>query len=85
MSLTTLICASLLMRDFASGRCVTEDGANPPVRRTGIEAGKVPPFTPKNRRGRGEAGPKAGAYRNTGDLRLIELNCIEKLAFFGEK
>ena len=82
---TLLICASLLMSDGDSGRCVTEDGANRPVGRAGIEAGEAATFTLKIRRRQGEAGPQAGAYRNTGELRLIELKCIEKIAFDGEK
>lgn len=45
MSSIILICATLLMHDGDSGRCVTEDGIRHRVRLAGIDAGEVAPFT----------------------------------------
>lgn len=45
MSPIVLICATLLMSDGDSGRCVTDDGARHRVRLAGIDAGEVAPFT----------------------------------------
>ncbi|MNL50664.1 hypothetical protein D3C87_1736970 [compost metagenome] len=40
-----LICATLVMSDGDSGRCVTSDGERHRVRLAGIDAGEVAPFT----------------------------------------
>lgn len=40
-----LICATLLMSDGDSGRCITDDGVRHRVRLAGIDAGEVAPFT----------------------------------------
>lgn len=45
MSSIVLICATLLMSDGDSGRCITEDGVRHRVRLAGIDAGEVAPFT----------------------------------------
>lgn len=45
MSPIVLICATLLMSDGDSGRCVTDDGERHRVRLSGIDAGEVAPFT----------------------------------------
>ena len=45
MSPIILICATLLMSDGDSGRCVTDDGVRHRVRLAGIDAGEVAPFT----------------------------------------
>lgn len=45
MSAIVLICATLLMSDGDSGRCVTDDGTRHRVRLAGIDAGEVAPFT----------------------------------------
>lgn len=45
MSAVVLICATLLMSDGDSGRCVTADGARHRVRLQGVDAGEVAPFT----------------------------------------
>ncbi|MNS81578.1 hypothetical protein D3C72_1152920 [compost metagenome] len=45
MSALVLICATLLMSDGDSGRCVADDGARHRVRLAGIDAGEVAPFT----------------------------------------
>lgn len=45
MSAVVLICATLLMSDGDSGRCVTADGERHRVRLAGIDAGEVAPFT----------------------------------------
>lgn len=45
MSALVLICATLLMSDGDSGRCVTDDGVRHRVRLAGIDAGEVAPFT----------------------------------------
>lgn len=45
MTPLVLICASLLMSDGDSGRCVTADGERHRVRLAGIDAGEVRPFT----------------------------------------
>ena len=45
MTTIVLICATLLMSDGDSGRCVTDDGARHRVRLAGIDAGEVAPFT----------------------------------------
>lgn len=45
MTPIVLICATLLMSDGDSGRCVTEDGERHRVRLAGIDAGEVAPFT----------------------------------------
>ncbi|GAA0765806.1 thermonuclease family protein [Brevundimonas olei] len=45
MTPIVLICATLLMSDGDSGRCVTADGERHRVRLAGIDAGEVAPFT----------------------------------------
>ena len=45
MSTIVLICATLLMSDGDSGRCVTDDGVRHRVRLAGIDAGEVAPHT----------------------------------------
>lgn len=45
MTPIVLICATLLMSDGDSGRCVTVDGERRRVRLAGIDAGEVAPFT----------------------------------------
>lgn len=45
MSVLVLICATLLMSDGDSGRCVTADGERHRIRLAGIDAGEVAPFT----------------------------------------
>lgn len=45
MSPIVLICATLLMSDGDSGRCVTDDGTRHRVRLAGIDAGEVAPHT----------------------------------------
>lgn len=45
MTPIVLICATFLMSDGDSGRCVTEDGERHRVRLAGIDAGEVAPFT----------------------------------------
>ena len=45
MTPIVLICATLLMSDGDSGRCVTDDGTRHRVRLAGIDAGEVAPFT----------------------------------------
>lgn len=45
MSTIVLICATLLMSDGDSGRCVTADGTRHRVRLAGIDAGELAPFT----------------------------------------
>lgn len=40
-----LICATLLMSDGDSGRCVTADGERHRVRLAGVDAGEVAPYT----------------------------------------
>lgn len=45
MSAVVLICATLLMSDGDSGRCVTSDGERHRVRLAGIDAGEVAPYS----------------------------------------
>lgn len=45
MTPIVLICATLLMHDGDSGRCVTENGERHAIRLAGIDAGEVAPFT----------------------------------------
>lgn len=45
MTPLVLICASLLMSDGDSGRCVTADGERHRIRLAGVDAGEVRPFT----------------------------------------
>lgn len=45
MSALVLICATLVMSDGDSGRCVTADGERHRVRLAGIDAGEVAPYT----------------------------------------
>lgn len=45
MTPLVLICASLLMSDGDSGRCVTADGERHRVRLAGVDAGEVLPHT----------------------------------------
>lgn len=45
MTPIVLICATLIMSDGDSGRCVTEDGERHRVRLAGIDAGEVAPYT----------------------------------------
>ncbi|QQQ19813.1 thermonuclease family protein [Brevundimonas vitis] len=45
MIVLPLICATLLMSDGDSGRCITADGEQHRIRLQGIDAGEVSPFT----------------------------------------
>jgi endonuclease YncB( thermonuclease family) len=69
-----LVCATLLMSDGDSGRCVTEDGVRHRVRLAGIDAGEVAPFTRcRQRPGIWACSPEARASSLRATVRAREL------------
>lgn len=74
MSPIVLICATLLMSDGDSGRCVTDDGVRHRVRLAGVDAGEVAPFTRcRQRPDVWACSPAARTTANAAKVRAVQL------------